>query len=451
MGSALVNYTFRNKFRHMVVTSIHFTSVVTAAWLTLSGCTGTPSSHTPAPNIQFAVSYPHLLTGPTPDYSFPSNTKLWTVLIYLNADNDLEEFGVEDLNEMETVGSTELVNIIVQIDRSPGFDTSNGDWTSARRYYVTKDQDFHEIGSTLIQDLDEVDMGDPEVLKEFVAWGKDKFPAKDYLLVLWNHGSGTIEAARATTLQQYPCYRAISFDDTSGSAITIPQLGTVLENVAPVTIVAFDASLMQMLEIAYEIKNSAGIMIGSEESPPGEGFPYDKWLDDLVADPAMEAEKIASIIVDETVNYVGARFSATQSAIRLDRIGDLAQTVDALALKLTAKASVLASECAAAREEAQHYAAFSTNSIYNSFKDLHDYARLIEENILDAEVVAVARQVQEAVRDTVTAEAHTGTGVSRSNGIALYVSEPGQVQSEYNKLKWAKETHWDEWLRGQIQ
>ena len=71
--------------------------------------------------------------------------KKWTVMVYMAADNDLEYFGVEDLNEMERVGSTEDVNMIVQFDRHPRSDStysgSNGDWKDTRRFYVQKDND----------------------------------------------------------------------------------------------------------------------------------------------------------------------------------------------------------------------------------------------------------------------------------------------------------------------
>ena len=34
----------------------------------------------------------------------------WTIMIYMDADNDLEGAGIEDINEMEVVGSTSEIN-----------------------------------------------------------------------------------------------------------------------------------------------------------------------------------------------------------------------------------------------------------------------------------------------------------------------------------------------------
>ena len=86
------------------------------------------------------------------------------LIFYLDADSDLENPGIEDINEMEMEGSDSNINVIVQIDRIPGFDDSEGDWTGAKRYYIIKDYDSNRIGSRAIQDLGEVNMGSVSTL-----------------------------------------------------------------------------------------------------------------------------------------------------------------------------------------------------------------------------------------------------------------------------------------------
>lgn len=65
--------------------------------------------------------------------------KKWTIAIFMNADNNLESAAIGDINEMERGIDTSLYNVVVQIDRIPGYDNSNGDWTTTRRYYITPD------------------------------------------------------------------------------------------------------------------------------------------------------------------------------------------------------------------------------------------------------------------------------------------------------------------------
>jgi len=124
-------------------------------------------------------------------FLFPpkDNSAEWTVMVYLDADNNLESAGIDDINEMEIVGSTTEVNIVVQVDRIPysvlasnnqGYadDTSNDNWTATRRYYITQDFDPIQINSQLKSDLGELNMGDPQTLVDFANWAITNYPAK---------------------------------------------------------------------------------------------------------------------------------------------------------------------------------------------------------------------------------------------------------------------------------
>src|SRR4029079_13719707 len=106
--------------------------------------------------------------------------KQWTIMVYLAGDNNLDGAGVTDLEEMKKVGSTDQVNILAQFDRS-------GANVATKRYYIRK-------GGTTAKDvvgnLGETNIGDPKVLENFVQWGIKTYPAKRYMLVLWNHGAG---------------------------------------------------------------------------------------------------------------------------------------------------------------------------------------------------------------------------------------------------------------------
>src|SRR5262245_25010890 len=106
--------------------------------------------------------------------------KQWNVMVYLAGDNNLDSAGVADLQEMKTIGSTDQVAIVAQFDRSGARRTTN-------RYVLQK-------GSTLAEDLvtslGETNTGDPAVLRDFVTWAVTTQPARHYMLVIWNHGSG---------------------------------------------------------------------------------------------------------------------------------------------------------------------------------------------------------------------------------------------------------------------
>jgi hypothetical protein len=132
--------------------------------------------------LLFAIS---LLCMP---FSVFSKNAKWTILVYMNADNDLEDDGIKDFLEMAKVENSEEINILVQFDRTPGYTNEYGDWKGTMRFKVQK-------GSTpspneKLSDLGEMNMGDPAVFRDFISWGKANYPADHYVLVVWGHGQG---------------------------------------------------------------------------------------------------------------------------------------------------------------------------------------------------------------------------------------------------------------------
>src|SRR3972149_6378807 len=93
----------------------------------------------------------------------------WLVLAYLAGDNDLEGALLAGLAQMGRGGSRPgSVEVLAQMDRSPGHDASKGNWSTTRRYYVTRGADPRRISSELLADLGETNTGDPRALEDFI-------------------------------------------------------------------------------------------------------------------------------------------------------------------------------------------------------------------------------------------------------------------------------------------
>ncbi|MBM3495780.1 MAG: hypothetical protein FJX72_15860, partial [Armatimonadetes bacterium] len=169
----------------------------------------------------------------------------WTFLVFMNAANDLQEFGPLNFGQMEKIGSSADVNIVVQWKQADCAGCGSPDWVSTRRYYVTRDQH-----SQLVEDLGpNVDMGDWRELASFIRWTQQRYPADHYALVIWDHGAGWRSTRGAAA-----AVRSVSIDDDTGNEIQTWELPQAL-NVSPkVDLLVFDASLMQMMEVAYEVR-----------------------------------------------------------------------------------------------------------------------------------------------------------------------------------------------------
>src|SRR5712664_4180367 len=100
----------------------------------------------------------------------------WTVMVFMNGDNDLEPDAIRDFEEMAKVASDPAVNIVVQFDRIPGYSNCYGNWTQTLRFCVK--QNLAPTKENAVEDIGEANMGDGTVLRDFVRWAKAKYPAE---------------------------------------------------------------------------------------------------------------------------------------------------------------------------------------------------------------------------------------------------------------------------------
>ena len=112
----------------------------------------------------------------TPSGVTPGQT--WTVMLYQDADDKiLEEDIFLDLNEAERVGSTDRINVVAQLDRYKGGFNGDGNWTSSRRYLLTRDDNLNRINSELMSE-GEVNMSSGDTPGRFRHLGGAELPGR---------------------------------------------------------------------------------------------------------------------------------------------------------------------------------------------------------------------------------------------------------------------------------
>lgn len=391
-------------------------------------------------NFSQAVSEQEI---PVPDVNKakPKTDKEWTIMVFINGKNNLEPYAIKDINEMEMVGSSDKVNIVVEVGRIKGYDSSNGDWKTTRRYYITKDNDTKTINSQMIADLGKVDMGDYKSVIDFVKWAKATYPAKKYMLIIWNHGSGWEKSLKARIT------KGISYDDETGNHITTPQLGMILKEVGKIDVYASDACLMQMAEVVYEIKDYVTYIVGSEETEPGDGYTYNDLLAPLIAKPTMGPAELAKIAVDAYANhYQQTGDGSTQSYIRASAIDDFLKAVNEFAYAVSQAGEKELVKTAIS--QAQKYA-------IEENKDLYDFTSIIVNGTKNATVKEKGQALMKYIKEKLVAHnRYTNSSggwwgpvdYSRSHGIAIYLPTYG-IASGYDELSWAKYSNWDEFIK----
>lgn len=371
-------------------------------------------------------------------------TLKWTVMVFMNAANDLDDYSELNMNQMEQIQTNPNVRVVVQWKRAARYAPS-GSWTGTRRYLIQYDTDSQRINSRLLEDLGEgIDMGSADTLREFVRWARTTYPADRYALVIWNHGSGWRSRAALRG-------RAVSFDDELGTSIKIWELPTAIRpsSVDPaLDVLLFDASLMQMLEVAYECRNIARSIVGSEESPPGEGYPYHEILKPLMDNSDIAPAQWASAIPPTFVRWYNQNFpfyrNITQSAVDASRLEAVANALDALAGSLLTRRTLYVNALARARQDAQNY------STYPEYRDLWHAAQLIKQYTEDAELSQRVNALQAALQQAVIAndrDTRTGARVFHSYGLSIYYPDSGSYLGRYSNTALARATRWDDWLQ----
>ena len=102
------------------------------------------------------------------------------------------------------------------------------------------------------------------------------------------------------------------------------------------SIIGMDACLMAMIEVQYQVRKFADVMVASQEVEPMHGWPYDTILAELTARP-IDGARGAGRADRRPLRRILRRLTAagepdvTQSAIDLSRLGEAADLVHAFA------------------------------------------------------------------------------------------------------------------------
>lgn len=372
--------------------------------------------------------------------------KAWTVLVFMAGDNDMEEFGDLDLVEMESLPSDENLHVVVQFDSRS---------TRTYRYRVLAGRS--ELAG---EPLGEVNTGDPASLTEFVTWGKRHFPAERTALIIWNHGTGlqdlpddfdysrlrSLDARAVDTelkrslfaptldrlAQRRPRLRGVAVDATDRDYLDNLELRDALAAVPGdgprVDLLGFDACLMNVLEIAYQLRGLAEYIVGSQEAEPGEGWPYAKIVTDLAAGPEMSARELAETIVSAYTTSTKMRgfqeSRYTQSALDLGRVEQAYELVKALTEQLMLPESLGNSTVQRVmRGSRQEVKRFRDRDL----ADLGDWCAHLRRNTkgragqpFRAELLALQEHLQPGQGVVLASQAHGGDDADRIHGVSIY-------------------------------
>jgi len=367
----------------------------------------------------------------------------WTILVYLAADNNLDySFNADDDDVGEMTSSFDAskdYNVVVQWDE---YGNNN-----SRRIEIQQ-------GSyTTVQNLGEVNMGDGDELVDFVNWGIDNYPANHYFVITWDHGDGWRDGGDDSPV------KAVCGDDWNGGDyihISGGEWRNALQDIynhlgGKIDIWGHDACLMGMSEVYYEANNYCDYFVGSEETEPIDGWPFDdilNWLNTRRGpDPATFAAMAAELYVD-SYSPGGSAGSApddvTMSALQLGApTTQLADALDEFARRLSYYGGRSMSPIPSHRSNSQEY--YDSDHI-----DLYDFAdRIRNDGGLPGYLTTAAADLCTALNNATIYTGYNGNSMNDSHGSAIYYPT-GSPSGSYTagNLTLLAATYWEEYQGG---
>ena len=238
----------------------------------------------------------------------------WAVYWYL-CGSDLEsghQAASDDISELLSVTLPENTEFVIEAGGTARWDNAKIDENKLTRLTYCGDK------LSVEEKTDLKNMGDPETLSDFLLFCLEKHPAKHSMLLVWDHGGGTLGG--------------VSYDaNFNMDSLSLPELTEGLEGGIPegkkLDIIGFDACLMSTLDTVMAVSDYADYMVASQQLEPVCGWNYSyiaKALQDPIALTARDlGVKVCDSFYEGCMTY-GLADAATLALTDLGKADQLA-------------------------------------------------------------------------------------------------------------------------------
>lgn len=255
------------------------------------------------------------------------NAPSTTLLVYLCGSSLESDYGIasENIDELLNADIPANMHVVIETGGCDSWQSHDIPSDKLARYEV-KDHELVEVGQ-----LDLASMGEASTLSDFINFGTTTYPADRTMLLLWDHGGGTLKGA--------------CFDEKFGDdKLTLPEMAQGLEEGLAgkrLTAIGFDACLMADYEVAQAAAPHADLLVASQAVEMGAGWDYAALVKTLSqpTDPKALGTSICDAYLAKCAAS-GKDASATLSAVDLTKFDALQKAFEAFASDLNDEVSV---------------------------------------------------------------------------------------------------------------
>lgn len=333
----------------------------------------------------------------------------WTIMFYL-CGSDLESDGgyaSNDLMDIARQATNPKIKVLAQTGGSKQWQIEGVNAKKLERFELA-DGSYTKVDSKPL-----ASMGNPKTLSSFIKWSKENYPSERYMIVFWNHGSGSAYGVCFDELYQP--------DGQNPDSLSIVEMAQGLKD-GGVTfdIIGYDTCLTATIENDYAIAPYGRYVVASEETEPGEGWNYDSWVKYLCKNPTCSTTDLGKKIVDsymELCTQNDQDDTATLSLVDLSKIKNVYTAFVDMAKEMSKTTSDIASFKSIKKEAkaARYFGTRTANEGYNNMTDLGDMAKNLSADLGQK----VTKPVIDAIKSAVVYEKH-GYNRSASTGISVF-------------------------------
>ncbi len=238
----------------------------------------------------------------------------WLILVYMDADNNLNDFAYQDLKEIEQVKFPPQVKLVVMADFLENNETLVAESSQETGEVIENWQER------------EPDMGSESTLYSFVKEYETKYPAEKVALILWDHGDG------------WRSYKLAAVDESNNNILYMYKVREALKELKEegykVDLIGFDECLMAMAEVFYDVGNYTQTVVASEALEPGDGWDYQILFSKLIQNPSITPYQFGKLIVDSYKEAYKGQPDKTMLLLSQEEITSLTSAINALSEKL---------------------------------------------------------------------------------------------------------------------
>lgn len=342
-----------------------------------------------------------------------------TVLVYMLANNNLSEYANQNIELMLSAASKGALNggnLIVYLDDKKG---------NSQLIRITQSKEYK-----VIKKYGERNSANSMVLKEVIEDMMSMYPAKDYGLIFWGHGSGWMEGTTSQTmynlqkrnLSGLPLTRAYGVDGNYWM-----NIDDLVEGIPDNTFhfILFDVCYMAGIETAYALRNKTEFLIASATEVMGNGYPYDLIIPHIYRNSLVLeniCESFYHYYTQQTYPY------ASVSLIHSESLDSLARVVKKI--RNIYKEKYLLPDRTSIQQ-------FGRNEFNNKFFDMNDFISNVVPTDSE-EYKEFSNQLQLAIPYVNYTNSFFEIALEKYCGLSIYIPFPNEKNDFYDNLEWSK-------------